>query len=98
MGNERFIFVYFRLSFPTYSLLKPNKMEKKNVMVCMMCFQVYVNGVYQFNTDSITMLLLTANYTPEKLIIVRYICYNCRKFISPEDCTKLLKENESSLS
>ena len=64
----------------------------KKITVCLACFKVMIDDVYISNHETITKLMLTAKYLPESISVEKIICPICRKFLSDDDCKKILKD------
>ena len=63
----------------------------KNVTVCMVCYSVTVNDIPIMSGDNtITKLLIMAQFTPENISIEKYVCHECRIFSPKEFCDKIL--------
>jgi len=54
---------------------------------------VTVNGEFVTDHDAITKLILTSKYTPGKIDIQKYVCPNCKLFLS-EDHIKIMLVKE----
>ena len=65
----------------------------KNVIVCLVCYDVTVDDRSEMSLSEVTKLMLIAKFNPKMISIEKHVCPNCRIFSPQEYCDKVLKNN-----
>jgi hypothetical protein len=65
---------------------------KKRVQICVVCFGVQINGLPFNDHDTITKLILLSRFSPNEIMVEKYVCFHCAKFLTDEEQTKRIKE------
>ncbi|KKP61314.1 MAG: hypothetical protein UR64_C0001G0030 [Candidatus Nomurabacteria bacterium GW2011_GWE1_35_16] len=64
----------------------------KNVTICLVCWDVYCNGIYVSSVREMAKLLLITNSNTTEFNIVRHICHGCSRSVSSEYIEKIKKK------
>jgi hypothetical protein len=67
-------------------------MKKVQVIICLSCFSVLVDGVLCTDHDEITKFILLSKYAPRTIFVYKHICPKCCEILSEEECKKLLNK------
>ena len=65
---------------------------KTKVEICVICFGVQVDGQPHNDHNTITKLILLSHYSPNEVLVEKYVCFHCAKFLTDEEQSKRIKE------
>jgi len=64
----------------------------KNVIACLGCGDLTVNGKPERSLLEVTKLMIATRFNPESVVIVKHVCPNCRINFPKEFCDKLMED------
>lgn len=64
----------------------------KNVTICLSCFRTVIDGVYCSSQSEITKLLLKSLQDPNAIYVHKWVCSECKIFLSEDYVKKLLNK------
>lgn len=65
---------------------------KKKVEICVICFGVKVDGQPHNDHDTVAKMILLSRYSPNEVVVDKYVCFQCAKFLTDEEQMQRIKE------
>lgn len=64
----------------------------KTITICLSCYSTVIDGVHCTSQTEITKLFLKSRQDPNAVYVHKWVCPNCKKYLSEDYVKKLLKK------